>query len=447
VITEVVVPMLGITVEKGTIVEWLKKEGDSVKKGEIIFIVETEKVTTEVESPASGVLAKIIVPVGIEVPVLTLVGVITDAGEELPAKYSSQGIEEPRGKKEIIGESEHLAVSAKPKQALPSSVESFKAVPAARKLAQNNGIDLKTLAGSGPGGIILVQDVELALKSKTKSPLKTSILARKLAEKEGISLEGIKGSGVRGRIMRDDIRQVKDEKESYGLGKVIKMSSMRKTIARRMAESAVNAPHTYFFTDVFMAPLLDYRHDILAEFEKRYKLRPSVNDFLIKAVALNILEFPILNSTIKGDEIHILPDINVCLAVALPDGLIVPTISNADKAGLADIIRQREDLVQRAKSGKLSMEELESGTFTISSLTQYDINYFTAILNPPQSGILTVGKTRDELAMDDKEVKVKKICTLGLSVDHRIIDGAVAADFLQNLKWKLERPSFLFLKI
>ncbi|MBU2499212.1 MAG: 2-oxo acid dehydrogenase subunit E2, partial [Proteobacteria bacterium] len=166
-----------------------------------------------------------------------------------------------------------------------------------------------------------------------------------------------------------------------------------------------------------------------------------------KVVALNLLDFPILNAMIKGEEVHILPEVNVCLAVALPDGLIVPAIAHADRVGLGEIARQRQDLVQRAQAGKLTREELERGTFTISSLAQYDINYFTAILNPPQSGILSVGKTREELAMVDGEVRVKKVATFGLAVDHRIIDGAVAADFLQNLKWKLEQPLFTFLEL
>ena len=445
--TEVVLPMLGITIERGTIVEWLKNEGDLVEKGEIIFIVETEKVTTEVESPAAGILAKIIVLAGIEVPVLTLAAVIIEPGEELPAEYTTQAIEVPPDKAAVTAPGEQMPASETSPQTSAAPTGSIKAVPAARKLAHDKGIDLKTVSGTGPGGIIVIHDVEAALKPGIEPAAKVSTLARKLAEKDEISLEGIEGTGIRGRVMQEDVKRAIDEKASYGLGKVIQMSSMRKVIARRMSESAVNAPHIYFFTDVWMEPMLDFRQDILSDFEKKYGLRPSVNDFLIKAVALNIIDFPILNAVIKEDEIHILPEVNICLAVALPEGLIVPSIANADKVGLVEIIQQRGDIVQRAKSGKLSMDELERGTFTISSLTQYDITHFTAILNPPQSGILTVGKTRDELAMVDGEVEVKKMCTFGLSVDHRIIDGAVAADFLQNLKWKLERPSFTFLKV
>ncbi len=196
-----------------------------------------------------------------------------------------------------------------------------------------------------------------------------------------------------------------------------------------------------------MVALLRLRKEILPDFEKRFGLRPSVNDFLIKAVALNILDFPILNAQIQGEDIRIMPEINVGLAVAVDEGLVVPAIAGTAKAGLVDIVRQRQDLVQRARDGKMTLQEMQRGTFTISSLAMYDITHFTAILNPPQSGILSVGKTDEKLFMRDGQVEVKLVASMGLSVDHRIIDGAVAADFLQNLKWKLERPWFTFLDL
>jgi len=318
-------------------------------------------------------------------------------------------------------------------------------VPAARKLARDKGIGLESVRGTGPEGVVLLRDVEAL--SVGPSEARVSTLARRLAEKEAFSLEGVQGTGVRGRVMREDVQRAVKDAAAPALGKVLPMSSMRKVISRRMSESAFTAPHIYFFTDVCMDPLLRFRKEVLPDFERIFGLRPSVNDFLIKAVALNILDFPMLNSTIKGDEIHILPRVNVCLAVALPEGLIVPAVADADTAGLVDIVRQRQDLVQRALSGKLTVDELGRGTFTISSLAQYDITHFTAIVNPPQSGILSVGKTRDELYLADGNVNSRKVATLGLGVDHRIIDGAVAADFLQNLKWKLERPSFTFLTL
>ena len=442
-VTEVVIPMLGVTVEKGKIVEWLKNEGDSVVRGESIFIVEADKVTTEVESPATGVLAKILIPVGEEVPVLTVVGLITEPGEKIPADYPLKPVSAAAVETATRPPASIAAETAPP--TAPALSGPIPIMPAARKLAREKGLSIETLAPTGPDGVILLRDVEAASAAPAA---KISSLAQRLAAKEGVSLEGIEGSGVRGRIMRKDVESAWVEARRPGLGKVIPMATMRQVIARRMSESAFSAPHIYFFTEVGLDPLLNLRHELLPEFEKEFGLRLSINDLLIKAVALNILDFPILNGRVQGQEVHIAADVNICLAVALDDGLIVPAIANADRAGLVDIIRQRQDLVKRARAGKLTIEELERGTFTISSLAQYDITHFTAILNPPQSGILTLGKTRDELYLNDEgAVKTRKIATFGLSVDHRIIDGAVAADFLQNLKHKLERPAFTFLSL
>jgi len=427
--TEVVLPMLGVTVEKGKIVEWLKKEGDRVEKSEIIFIVEVEKAT----------------------------GIITEPGEELPAEYAETSSEPVAAAPQADAVSGATAPQEQPSVPAPP-LTGMTAMPAARHLAREQGVDLNEITGTGPDGVIQLKDVESALAAAPKETMvKASPLARKVAETEGVSLEGIEGTGIRGRIMRADVdRAIAEEgapavereaAAGVGLGDTIPMSSVRKVIARRMSESAFTAPHIYFFAEICMDPLLRFRKEILPDFEKRFGLRPSVNDFLIKAVALNILDFPILNAQIQGEDIRIMPEINVGLAVAVDEGLVVPAIAGTAKAGLVDIVRQRQDLVQRARDGKMTLQEMQRGTFTISSLAMYDITHFTAILNPPQSGILSVGKTDEKLFMRDGQVEVKRVASMGLSVDHRIIDGAVAADFLQNLKWKLERPWFTFLDL
>ena len=438
--TEVVIPMLGVTIETGVIVEWLKKEGEPVKKGESLFVVEADKVVTEVESPANGVLAKILLPVGQKVPVLTVVAIITEPGEAIPGQYRKPKIEAPLGQSN--GKAPAIAAEVLPKSPRESTTGPLRAMPAARRLAREKGLDLSRVRGSGPEGVILYKDV-----ADTSAPVLASRLARQAAEKAGVALEGIAGSGVRGRIMKADVSRALEEAAKPRLGKVIALDRMRQVIARRMSESAFTAPHIHFFTDVRMDGLLAFRQQLLADFEARYRLRPSFNDFLIKAVALTVRDFPLMNATLKGDEIHILPEINICLAVALPDGLITPAIPMADQCGLAEIIRVREDLVRRARAGTLTMPEIERGTFTISSLAQYDITHFTAILNPPQSGILSVGKTRSQIEMKNGQIVSVQTAVLGLSVDHRIIDGAMAAEFLQSLKSRLERPEFLFLHV
>jgi pyruvate dehydrogenase E2 component (dihydrolipoamide acetyltransferase) len=457
---EVVLPALGLTVEKGTILKWIKKEGDAVKKGESLYEVEADKVTTEVESPVSGILKKILIPEGVEIPILTVVAVITDKTESLPEKYLTMGVPKPEEKKEIPAP----PPVQEPSVLISSVPGEIKAPPAARQLAKEKGIDLLSIRGSGPGGTILLRDVEAFSARGFQAGPKILITptARKLAEREGIPFASIKGTGISGRVMKADVEAragvkppepkpapfgVKPPSVSkYQLGQVIRMNSIRKVIAKRMAQSKFTAPHIYFFNDVDMEKLLELREEIVTEFEKNEGIRISINDFLIKAVALTLREYPIVNSMVSGEEIHIFPEINVGLAVAMEDGLIVPAIPKTDQLGLGEIARYRADLVDRARQTKLTIEEMERGTFTISSLAQFDITFFTAILNPPQSGILTVGKVEEKPVVRNGQMVIRRVMREGLSVDHRVIDGAVAAQFLQSLKKKLENPYTTFLR-
>jgi pyruvate dehydrogenase E2 component (dihydrolipoamide acetyltransferase) len=457
---EVVLPALGLTVEKGTILKWIKKEGDAVNKGDSLYEVEADKVTTEVESPASGILKKILIPEGVEVPILTVVAVITDQKESLPEKYLMIEVPKIEAKKEI----RVFPQIQEPTVLVSPGPTEIKAPPAARQLAKEKGINLSSIKGSGPGGTILLKDVEAIIARGLQPGPKILVTptARKLAEREGISLASIKGTGISGRVMKADVIEARAGVKpsgskpvpigvgpplvsKYQLGQVIRMNSIRKVIAKRMAQSKFTAPHIYFFNDVEMEKLLAMREEIVTEFEKNEGIRISINDFLIKAVALTLREYPIVNSMVSGEEIHIFPEINVGLAVAMEDGLIVPAIPKADQLSLGEIARYRADLVERARQAKLTIEEMERGTFTISSLAQFDITFFTAILNPPQSGILTLGKVEERPMVRNGQVVIRKMMKQGLSVDHRIIDGAVAAQFLQSLKNKLEKPSYTFL--
>ena len=462
--TEVVLPMLGITVEKGKILQWLKSEGDRVEKGESIFEVEADKVTTEVESPASGILKKILIYEDVEVPVLTVVGIITADEEDVPAKYLAA---QPSALQPGVGKApEAMAIPASPGLSEPISSapsDRTRAVPAARKMAREHGIDLALVSGSGPGGTILTTDVEGAIASSgagtaiaKDEPRRATPLARRLAEKEGIPLERVAGTGSRGRITKMDVARAAEGEIPPMLtrapaetlfGKTIPMTRIRKVIARRMSQSAFTAPHISFFSDVEMDALIRLREEILSDFEAQFGVRISINDFIVKAVGLTIVEYPLLNAAVDGDAIRINPDINVGLAVAMEEGLIVPAIPRVDCCGLGEVSRMRADLVARARAGKLTIEEIERGTFTVSSLAQFDITFFTAILNPPQSGILTVGKLDQKLTLVDGGVRAKRVTRLGLAVDHRIIDGAVAAQFLQSLKKKLENPAYAFLQL
>jgi pyruvate dehydrogenase E2 component (dihydrolipoamide acetyltransferase) len=444
--TEVVIPVLGVTVESGIIVQWFKKEGDLVEKGESLFEVETEKVITDVESPASGTLAKILLPIGEEVPILSIVAIITDPGEELSEKFTVSAINEKvEIKSEDAPSSPAISVATVPTQI--SSGGPVRIVPAARKLAGENSLILTKIKGTGHEGIILYQDVKTAITMLEDSSYKASTQAQHFAENSGVALSNINGTGVRGRIMTNDVKHYVEEEGRPQLGKVIPMSRIRKTISQRMSQSAFTAPHIYFFSDIYMDPILNFRREVLSVFESTVGLRLSINDLLIKTVALTISKFPMLNATIQDDKIQIMPEINVCLAVGLKNGLITPAIVKADTAGLADIVQQRTDLVRRARTGNLTIDEIERGTFTISSLAKYDITHFTGIINPPQSAILSLGKTREELFLNNGSVHNRKVATFGLSVDHRIIDGEMAAKFLENLKSMIETPNFAFLKL
>lgn len=443
--TEVIIPALGVVVEKVKILKWFKSEGNRVREGEPLLEIESDKVTMEIPSPTSGILGCILYGVGSEVPITKVVAVIVGEGEAVPELYRQQV-------KERLPPSAPIAEPSVPLTQKTS--RPVKVAPAARKMAEGKGVDLWLVTPTGPHETIMKKDVEayLASASVIREPKQISSLAKKVAEEFRVSLDDIQGTGTRGRIMRTDVpRAVKQpeavsEEESL-FGKVIPMNKMRQIISQRMSNSAFTAPHIYFFTDVNMEKVINLREFILEDFEKQFNVRLSINDFLIKAVALAIREYPLLNAMVKGDEIYIHPDINVGLAVALDDGLIVPAISKPDELGLGTIAQIRIDLVDRARKRKLILNEIERGTFTISSLANFDITFFTAILNPPQSGILTVGKIQDQLYFEDGEVKIRKIANFGLSVDHRIIDGVIAAGFLQKIKKIMENPNFYFLNL
>ncbi len=327
-------------------------------------------------------------------------------------------------------------------------------MPAARSLARSLGVDLREVQGSGPEGVILKRDLAAlagrprAAASSAGSRPYASSLGRKLAVQKGVSLEGVRGSGPRGRIGKADVLAAATA-PAVGppVGESIPASNMRKTIARRLSSSASTAPHVYFFSEVGMDRLLELQADLKPEMEDRHGVRLSVNDLLIKGVALTLREFPYLNASFDGERINIWSEINVGLAVALPEGLIVPAIARADSAALWEIAAQRSDLVSRARARRLEAHEIKRGTFTISSVAQYEVSHFTAIINPPQSAILSVGKTREVPVLKNGILRAARMANLGLSVDHRIIDGAVAAQFLTALKRRLENPARMFMPL
>lgn len=399
---EVIMPKLGLTMEEGVINKWLVKEGDRVEKGDPLFEVATDKVNMEVESPASGVVLKILYPEGATVPITEVVAYIGEAGEEVPIPVKKaetpQAVEEPLQEKVVVEE--------------VVKEERIKASPLARKLAQEYGIDLATVQGTGPGGRIVKEDVERARRALEE--------ARKKAP------------------VTEKVERIEAVKEVPG--EVVPLSRMRRIIAERMQESARTKPHFFIFQEVLAEELVRMRERLLPLVEKQTGLRVSYTDILVKMVAKALERYPLLNASFTDAGIVFHEDVHIGVAVALEDGLIVPVIKEVQKKSIAQITVELHDLVERAKAGKLTPEDISGGTFTISNLGMFGVDAFTAIINPPESAILACGAIKKRPVFDGKDIVPLSVMELVLSCDHRIIDGAVAAQFMQFLKTLLEEP-------
>jgi pyruvate dehydrogenase E2 component (dihydrolipoamide acetyltransferase) len=392
---QVNMPKLGLSMKEGTVSKWLKKEGDAVKKGEALLEVMTDKITNKIEAPEAGILLKIVADKKAKLPVGGLLGIIGAAGEdvgELLKKGTAAAGAAPAAKAASSGPVVRSAAPAGGK---------VKISPAARKLAEDNGLDYTTLAGSGPEGRIVREDVEAALAGG--------------------------GDG--------DERPVLE---------VIPYEGMRQAIGDNMARSWSLAPKVTHHVSVDMTALMALRATLNSEVKENEKI--SVTDLLVKAVAKALEKYPKVNATLSGEEIKVLADINVGVAVALPDGLVVPNIKNANKQSLSDVSKAVKDFAKRAKRNKLDPDEMTGGTFTITNLGGYgSVEWFTPIINQPESAILGVGRTVKMAVVIGDQIVIRPIMGLSLSFDHRVIDGAPAAEFLGYLIKLIEQPHKIFI--
>lgn len=395
---EVIVPALGEVVEEVVILRWLKSEGDRVQKGEPLFEVESEKVTTEIPSPGAGILGKILFSKGARVRVTKVVAVLLADGEALPGDYKAPA-----------GAPAAAEMPSAPAGPAAMAAERIRVAPVAKKMAEKEGIDLSKVTPTGPHGTIMKKDVEDYL-----TMIRSSKEAPKAAPAPG--------------------------------GRIVPLTMMRETIAKRMAKSSSTVPHIYLFCEIGMDALLAMRETLKATHKESTPYPISINDFILKAVAVTLREFPYLNAQYQEGSIRFSEEVNVGLAVAIDEGLTVPAIPAADRLGLREIARLRTDLVERARQGKLQKTEIERGTFTVTSLASFGVTYFTAIINPPQSGILSIGMTQGKLVLKEGKVEVLRFAVFGLSIDHRAADGAYGAAFLDALKKKLENPVSTFLQ-
>jgi pyruvate dehydrogenase E2 component (dihydrolipoamide acetyltransferase) len=392
---EVKLPRLGQGMEAGTINKWLKSEGDTVAKGEPLFEVDTDKVTQEVESDFAGVLLKIVLPSG-EAPVGQTIAFIGEQGEEVPAEPAEAG--SASGKPEPA-ETPRPAPSASAQAEAQTNGGRIKASPLARRIARERGVDLASLSGTGPDGRIVAEDVE---RGGAAAPARAAAQAAPSAEAESVPL-----------------------------------TSIRKTIARRLT-AAWEAP---VFQLTVSADMTRANELVARARELNPGVRVTVTDLLAKICAQALMRHRDVNVQFADDALLRFPTANVGIAVAAPAGLVVPVVRGVERLSLAELAAARAEVVGRAREGKLTSQDLEDGTFTISNLGMYGIEQFVAVLNPPQAAILAVGATLDTPVARGGAVAVRPMLTMTLTVDHRAVDGAAGADFLRTVKQFVEEPA------
>jgi pyruvate dehydrogenase E2 component (dihydrolipoamide acetyltransferase) len=431
---EIIMPKFGFTQENSEILEWLKNDGDKVEKGDPIAVVSTDKISMEVEAPETGILSGISRKVGEIVPVTEIIAFILQPGEVMPEKSNR--------KPEIA-----FAVAKK----APIASLSAKISPLAGKLIEEYHVDVTQLIGTGAGGQVTRKDVEnyLSKKSIPVGKVKATPAARRLSREMQVDLHGVTGSGPEGRIQAADVSLRKAtpviKKAAGGLPGILKeipLVGMRRIIADNMARSMREAPHMTLQIDAVMDAAEAWRK-LANEKITEKNARISATAIIVKAVAVAIKKYPIVNSQFTSEKILVFSDINIGVATALEDGLIVPVIHAADQLPVSKISNELIDLAARARENKLKPEDLANGTFTISNLGMFGIDRFTAIINPPQSAILAVGAIKRQIVPDDTEdqvIRIKRMLTFTLSADHRVMDGVQAAYFLAELRNILEKP-------
>lgn len=425
---EVKLPQLGQSVEEASIVRWLKAEGDTVAKGEPLLEVQTDKAEIECESPASGTLRKILLPTDVSVPVMTVIALVGEADEPLPdlAKYGQAAPASVAAK-----ETPKTAETAKA-SAPPAAEPGARAVsPRARRAAEALHVDPNVLRGTGAGGRVMESDVKAYAASLNATPT-----AKRQAASSGVDISRVAGTGPRGKVTKADVSGARPSAPTIPAGESrrVPLTPMRRIIAQRLADSKFSAPHYYVTVEVNMAAAVALR--------KGLPWKPSFNDIVMRAVALALVQFPAVNARWLGDAVEELGDVNLGFAVAMPTGLIVPVVRNAQAKSLQEIAQECKALTEKARIGKLLPDDYAGNTFTISNLGGFGVDSFTAIINQPDSAILAVGQIKDRPVVIDGGIQIRPIMKMTLSSDHRVIDGALAAQFMGHLKALLEESRF-----
>ena len=443
--TSVIMPALEMTQESGKLVAWLKRDGESVTKGEPLMEIETDKVTIEIEAPATGILGGVLVKENDEVPVGQTIAWILAPGEKVPALSP---LNSHSGRTSTV--TTRSDGKSKP-TGVPSNI-AFEVSPLARNIADEHGINIALVKPSGKR--IEKSDVlayinathqttlqPASVSSNISSPMRlapASPKARKLASERGIDVTTIKGSGPDGAILVADVPL--EEVVVGSAGSLETPSTVWRVMAERMTASWTTVPHFYLIREIDASNLIEWRTRILSMVEKRSGIKPTYTDLLVRLTGFTLREHPRVNAAWADGNIQFNDKVNVGIAVAIDDGLIVPVIRNADTSSISEIALQRRDLIERAQTRKLRPTDISDGTFTFSNLGMYNVDVFNAIVNTPQAAILAVGRIAERVVAVNGQAVVRSMMTVSLSCDHRVVDGARAAQFLDDLANLVEDP-------
>lgn len=460
----IIMPKLGFNMDEGKLVEWYKKEGEAVKKGEPLFSVETDKTNMDIEATGDGVVKALLIQAGDKIPVTLPIAVVGQEGEDAAAVIADAKAQLASGGVAVAAAETSAAAEAAPAEktkpaAAPARADGKRKItPRARRVAAENDLDLATadITGTGWDGGICEKDV---LEYLASNKVKISPVAKAMAEAEGIDIQTLQGSGANGKIMKADVEkaiaaakpaekaaqdapaEAKFSADGKEILEEVPYAGVRKVIGDRLSQSKFTAPHLYFTQKVDLTELLEMRKQVNEAQEKK----TSVTDYIAKATVMALQKYPDMNASLIGDTIVKYKSVNLGIAVASPTGLIVPNIKNAQNLSLVEISKASTPLFEKARNGKLAINEYSGGTFTISNLGMFGIENFTAIINPPECGILAISSTKDEPvvvvnAEGKKEVAIHPMMNIQLTVDHRLIDGLLAAQFVTEIKKLLESP-------
>ena len=445
----IIMPKQGLLMEEGTITNWLAKEGEQTTEGAPLFEMETDKLTITMDSTATGTVLKILHPEGDTVPITQPIAIVGQPGEDISALLGGEAPAAAPAATAPEAPTAEAAPAPKPVVERAPGERAFSS-PRARLRAEENGVDIAAVPGSGPDGLVVERDVQNYIANQ---PAVTPLAANQ-ARIQGIDLSGLTGTGPNGKITTEDLHIASAAVEPAPAAEPIPgqltrgtrteaMSGMRKAISRNMLTSKSTNAQTNHRMVVDMTAAVALRRQY-----KALGIKISYNDIIVRACAKALQDFPIVNASVDGSDIVYHDYVNIGTAVSVPGGLIVPVIRDADIIGLTGIAAKSAELIEKAREGRLTEADYHGGTFTVSSLGMFDLDDFVAIINPPESAILAVGKiAKTPVVVTDDEgedqVVIKSMCALCLSYDHRIIDGAEAAKFLQKLKSYLQNPILL----